>query len=241
MYLPGTTRRSNIFAITDATAGHREAFSLQGDGTSHDGRARCCTRSALQLLCAAGSCWLRIHQDMPKRRRSPLPRPWPIRHWHNHQPRQSQLDAMHLSSFLTHGTRLSVAVAHLQLENRYTEGVCNAQPGRIKLKTSIGFWQYVGGRRTRACGATTLKKTAPLANSVLHHRRMPCDGTSASRLPKFRYLRKAFAHQLQNGPRLCGSGRFGTSQGHGSWMLPPSEYGTMCSSASSTSLSRAPQ
>ncbi len=38
--------------------------------------------------------------DFRRMRRRALqlpPGPWPIRHWHNHQPRQSQLDAMHKS------------------------------------------------------------------------------------------------------------------------------------------------
>ena len=44
------------------------------------------------------------------------PGPWPIWHWHNHQPRQTQLDAMHKSD-VTHEESREIDRLYMQLEH----------------------------------------------------------------------------------------------------------------------------
>jgi hypothetical protein len=49
--------------------------------------------ASIIVLCGILLGWtLRGHAEDAQRLH---PGPWPIWHWHNHQPRQSQLDAMH--------------------------------------------------------------------------------------------------------------------------------------------------
>src|SRR5579862_2326272 len=49
--------------------------------------------ASIIVFCGISFGWtLRGHAEDTQRLH---PGPWPIWHWHNHQPRQSQLDAMH--------------------------------------------------------------------------------------------------------------------------------------------------